>query len=174
MRLLVWGIILAGLAACSDAAEPTYSGRCPTAAVVSDTSKIVKYQGDGRAKPENVVVAAEILFAEIGCRFDANGLDAALVLDIRAQVGPATREFNHVLPIYIAITDQNDRVLIKKIVGTNAGFSDSNTVAYTDVIEGIRIPLAEGDRGSNYKVLAGFQLTRQQLAQNRERFGFRQ
>jgi len=27
---------------------------------------------------------------------------------------PATREFNQVLPVYIAITDQNCRVLTKK------------------------------------------------------------
>lgn len=174
MRTPVLGLFLAVLAACSSEPEPVYSGRCPQAAIVSDTSKIVKYEGDGAPKPENVRVAAEVRFAQVDCRVDATGIDAALVLDIRAQIGPATREFDHVLPVFIAITDTSDRILVKKVVGSLAAFTSQNIIEYRDVIEGIRIPLAEGGRGDSYRILTGFQLSRAELAQNRERFGFKQ
>ena len=95
-------------------------------------------------------------------------------MDFAGTLGPQARAasgqkpfFSH--PFFVAITSDNGDILAKEIFAASLTYpagADSQT--YTERLRQV-IPIDNRDRGANYKVLVGFQLTPDQLAYNRKK-----
>jgi len=146
------------------APEPT---GCPRVAIIDDAAQLVVYRpGPGRDLTD-VALRGVIAGFDGGCEYFDDHVAITMRLSIAAEQGPAavgdTAEFDY----FIALADPQERILTKEVFQTSVTFPPGGDQAGTVETLGYRIPLDEPATGRFYQVLVGFQLTPQQLDDNR-------
>ena len=102
------------------------------------------------------------------CEYDSDGwIDNQLDLSIIVERGPASKETEASFPYFVAITDDQDRILGKEEFTARIPF-ESNAVRF-GVREKLdqRIFLGPGKLGDVYKIYIGLTLSRAQLEEVR-------
>lgn len=159
---------LAGLLAACDTLFPSPQGPCPTVSIVGDAARLTQYrEGPGRDLTD-VRYRAEISNVQFSCRYRRDGgLTAALAIDIVATRGPAAEDGSGNFPFFVAIADSRQNILAKEVFDSAIEFAPRQRRAGVREEIDQELPLAGEDSGANYEVLVGFQLTAEQLEQNR-------
>ena len=142
-------------------------GACPDAVILADAKRLTQYRpGPGRDLTD-VEFEAEIARISGGCSFAKRELTVTLSADLVATRGPAASDGQVVLPFFVAITDQARNIVAKKVfesaIPVPAG---QRRAGVREEIEQV-IPLEAGEPVPYYEVVVGFQLTPEQLEQNR-------
>ncbi|MCZ6765059.1 MAG: hypothetical protein O7C63_09020 [Alphaproteobacteria bacterium] len=179
--LAIW--VLAGLvAACSPPRIPGLPGSeravpppCPPVILIDDTEELTKFlPGPGRDLID-VVLQAEITGFSGECETtrerDGSGLvEMTLNVVFAVTRGPATRDDVGEFTYFVAIIDGRDRIMRKAMFPVAVRFGGNNTIRPNDTVFQ-EFELAPGEPGDAYTVIVGFQLTDDQLRQNRGRGG---
>ena len=185
MRFFRQGKLVAGLAAlsiltgCSGSIDTGLSDLftadkpllpCPKVSVLPNADTITVFRdGPGRdlvdVQYEGVIApfSGECLYED-----DDSLLIVELVLRIGAIKGPAATSQSHEFPFFVAIADQNKRILNKKILMSPIEVPEGKRrgAVQEEIVQ--RIPLPAGRSGRSYTIVLGFQLTQEQLAYNRK------
>lgn len=134
-----------------------------------DAARVTVYRpGDGR---DLIDVMHDGTFGDITleCHERKGRMIVTLTLDLVAVRGPASPGPTAVLPYFVAIADRAQSVLAKEVFDSEVTFAPGRRRAGSrEEVEEI-IPLGEGRVGADYEILVGFQLTKDQLKQNRRR-----
>ena len=164
--LLATGLI--GLLAGCDTLFPGPQGPCPTVSIVSDAARLTQYREGAGRDLTDVRYRAEISNVQFNCRYQRDGrLMAALAIDIVATRGPAAEGGSGNFPFFVAIADSRQNILAKEVFDSVIEFERrQRRVGVREEIDQ-ELSLAGDDSGANYEVLVGFQLTAEQLEQNR-------
>jgi hypothetical protein len=152
------------------------AGPCPLMGVLYDSSRIVKFVGDGSERFANVAYTGEIRGVRGLCRYTgADPIVMNLELDMAFGKGPQAAGNAHVYRYWVAVTRKDSAPIEKQYFDVNVNFPrGEDRVAGPEVIERIVIPRAnEKTSGANFEVLVGFDLTDEQLAFNRAGKRFR-
>ena len=157
-----------GLAACALPGAP--SGPCPNVAILNDAASVTQFKpGPGRDLID-IEYEAEIVQVEPDCSYGRDGrITATTTLGIIATRGPAARSDNANFVFFVAVVDQNQRVLARERFESALQFAASQRRAGVEEEIEELIPLAAGLSGANYEILVGFELTGEQLEFNRAR-----
>jgi hypothetical protein len=142
---------------------------CPRLGVVADTAELTRYRpGSGRD------ITDQLFTARIGdvagnCRLDKASANVDMKVSILAERGAAMTEAGGAeLEYFVAVTAPDDQILAKETFRTRLDFAGRNRTGIAEELSQ-RIPLpADSDPGA-YSVLVGFQLTPEELADNRRR-----
>ena len=145
---------------------------CPRVALLAEAVDLTRYRAGGGANLGAMEVDARLLGFQARCDYaprDA-GLDVTLVVEVSAERGPAATERTADLPYLIAVTEEAEGRVLNRgtdIVRVTFNGNESRAVARGEQMM-VRIP---GDvrRAAEKVVLIGFQLTPEQLADNRRR-----
>ncbi|MFC7737804.1 hypothetical protein ACFQX4_18665 [Roseomonas sp. GCM10028921] len=164
--------VLAGCGGRGGALSGRHQAPCPRVALLAEAVDLTRYHPGAAPDIGTMEVDARLTGFQARCDYaprDA-GLDVTLAVQVAAERGPAAAGRVIELPYLIAVTDEGeDRVL-------NRG-TDTLRVTFTDnerrtAVQGeemmVRIP-GDPRRAAEKAVLIGFQLTPEQLAQNRRR-----
>ncbi len=152
------------LAAC--AGDDVPPGPCPDVVLLSDASKQVKFNGQGRDLTD-VLFEAEIEPALVACEYDENVLDVDLQVRVVASRGPANSDRLANINYFVAVARADQTVLAREAFDIAIPFPGNRTrVSGLEEIGQI-IPLAPGETGSNYRIYLGFDLTPEELQFNR-------
>lgn len=156
------------LAAAAAPAGPVIS--CPETGMMMDATEMPIFV-DGQGKPQAADIAAIAYTGNIrgGCNFDTPGqAEMELKLTFSVRKGPRGQGLEKMhLPYFIAILSPDESVLQRKAFSTKVDFDNEETASTTEEHD-LRVPVPSREEAGKYKVVAGFQLTPEQLAFVRE------
>jgi hypothetical protein len=163
-RLLAGAMIL--LSGCS-AIEGDYANvKCPDTGVISGLGTVSRFDGVGNGFA-NLAYRASLTKEKSDCAVDAGGVTIMLTLSTLAELGPTAPSRSADFPYFVAVTDDDDRIVAKRVFANQVIFKlDKARTGAEDAISE-RIPLADPKLASRYHVVLGFQLTDMELAFNR-------
>jgi hypothetical protein len=140
---------------------------CPDAVILADAKRITQFRpGPGRDLTD-IEFEGEIARISGACAYGKRDLTVTLVADLVATRGPAARGEQATLPFFVAIADEARNVVAKQV------FESAIPVPRGQRRAGVReeieqvIPLSPDEPAPYYEIVVGFQLSPEQLEQNR-------
>ncbi len=140
---------------------------CPQLQMLRDSDRLVKFVGTGRDLTD-VEYEAALRRPFISCEYDDNVIDALVIMNLVALRGPADDDRIAQISYFVAITNQNNRNVVKEEFTIQIPFEGNQTqVVATEEVEP-RIPLQPGETAADYRVFVGLRLTPDELRYNQE------
>lgn len=169
MRL---GLLAGGLAllvgACSGDGASGERVACPPVLTVADAAVVTQYRdGPGRDLTDiRFIAAIEDTFWV--CEYDDDGtVDMEITIAMAAERGPAAGGATARFDYFVALTDASQAVLAKRVFSFDIPFEgNADAVGFQRVI-GTRFFVGDDTTGSRHRVYLGFQLSKDQLLDNR-------
>ena len=166
-------VMLPLLSACGPGRDE-FAPACPSAQLAPPTDQIVMYRPNSSHHDLiDQVLQGQVAAIHGQCRAgDTKGtLDLSVSVTFDFVRGPAMKGNSVTVPVFLAVT-QGRHILAKRVYAVDAGFPPNvQRVSRSSAPVDMRLPLANGKTGADYTVLAGFQLTRAQLAASRAQGG---
>jgi len=150
---------------------------CPSVRLVPEASSFRQYaEGAGR-DPVDVEFEAE--FAQVGwiCDYvrddERPAVTVELTIDMQVIRGPADTDRRAALDYFVAAVTPDRTIVDKRVFDVQLTFpADSDRVRLPEPEELVlHLPLDRGVQGWEYSVMLGFQLTEEQLEEQRRRSG---
>lgn len=169
------GAAALALAGCGSLGGGSSSGStvaCPRIAILAEGSDLTRYRPGAPPDLTQMVVDARLTGFEARCDVTNRGatLEVRITPRFEAERGPAAEGRSAELGWFAAVTDTSDNVLDRVSGRTLVGFpANIGRVAATGQAVQLDLPLSGGLRAADYLVRLGFQLTPEELAQNRRR-----
>ena len=151
------------LAGCQSAKE---KAMCPASNVLANTASLTAFKKGMEGDPSGELYAVEITGVTLSCSFDKDEgtTDSDLELSFRARRAPSGDGANYTVPYYVASVLNGAEVLDKHIYATVFSFQPGEaTTTFTAEVPSYVVHLANGKKPYEYGMLAGLQLTREQL-----------
>jgi len=135
--------------------------------MLKDTDRLVKFVGEGRDLTD-VEFEAALRRSVLFCEYDENVIEAVVLVNMVALRGPADGDRLAEVAYFVAITNKNNREVIREEFTVQIPFEGNQTqIAITEEVEP-RIPLQPAETAADYKVYVGFRLTPDELQYNQE------
>jgi len=170
---MAWGVAALALAGCGATGSGTGgTASCPRVAILADGADLTRYRPGAPPDLTQMVLDARIAGFEARCDTTGGGrtLEVRITPRFEAERGPAATVRTAELGWFAAVTDASDNVLDRVSGRTQVSFPANQTrAAATGPAAVLELPLAGGRRAADYVVRLSFQLTPEELAQNRRR-----
>lgn len=172
LRAMIVGMGVVGLlSACTSEAEIELQQAlpCPGVGILGGTEDLTSFTGTGNDITD-IALTAELERVVSQCEYDID--DGIIYVDLAvrgvAEIGPAATSRQVAVPMFIALTEVNSRVLRKDTFMLPLAFEgNQRTTSFIHTIEETKVPYVARIDGSAYEILVGFQLTPEQLAYNK-------
>ncbi|MAN64253.1 MAG: hypothetical protein CMI60_20155 [Parvibaculum sp.] len=172
LRAVIVGMGVVGLlSACTSEAEIELQQAlpCPEVGILGGAENLTSFSGAGNDITD-IALTAELERVVSRCEYDIG--DGIIYVDIAirgvAEVGPAATSREVTVPMFIALTEINSRVLRKDTFLLPLTFEgNQRTTSFIHTIEETKVPYVARIDGSAYEILVGFQLTPEELAYNK-------
>jgi len=172
VKPLIAGVFAAGLLSACTSSEQVELERalpCPSVGALSGTETLTLFSGNG-TDVTDIVLTAEIERVVNKCEYDID--DGIIFVDLAfrgtAEIGPAATSREITVPLFIALTELDARVLRKDVFPMTLAFEgNQRQTSFIHTIEETKVPYVARIDGSAYEILVGFQLTPEQRAFNR-------
>jgi hypothetical protein len=151
------------LAGCQSAKE---AAMCPAADVLANTSSLTTFKKGMENDPAGELYTVQLTGVKLSCSFDKDEgtTDSDIEVMFRARRAPSGDTANHTVPYYIASVLNGSTILDKHIYATTFSFQAGEaTTTFTAEVPSTVIHLANGKKPYEYGILAGIQLTREEL-----------
>jgi hypothetical protein len=147
---------------------------CPRITILADGADLTQYVPGAPRDLTTMVLDARIAGFDAVCDYasrDRRALDVRVTPRFQVERGPAARGGSLDIPWFIALSDAGDTDVIERQAYTARATLTSNQtrVNTTGQAARLRLPIGDGVSAGNYVVRISFQLTPDQLAQNRSR-----
>ncbi len=154
------------LAACSSGGKKDIP-RCPQTAVLRELSRVSDY-GSDTPSPQNLVAAATMRGASGKCKYKDGGMEVDLSLDMTAMRGARLGGNSFSAPFFVAVVDGQSKVVSKETMTIEFILSERDKPSERTEKFKVFVPLSSPSDGEDYRVLAGFQMTRAQVEEIRK------
>jgi hypothetical protein len=147
-----------------------FAPQCPTARLIPALADVSRYSGPGPTHDvTDLIVQARIIGVQGSCQAgdDSNVLPANVQISISVQRGPAMHGREADVPVFLAVTE-GETVRDKQVFPVHVVFPanvDRLTMSSPEIAMGL--PVTPSKTGAAYGIIAGFQLTPDELAANR-------
>ena len=168
MRRRLPAIAVVALMAGCDVLAPPPGPPCPPVALIDETASLVQFRAGGGRDITDVSYVAEFQDVRWSCDYGETTLAIDLELLIRAGRGPTSETSAATLRYFVGLADRQERIIAKRVFDVPVEFKSA---ARIEVVEEVaqRIGLKPGQVGTDFVILVGFQLDRDQLEDNRDR-----
>jgi len=169
-RLFAIVLLLPILAGCGPRTNE-FPPPCPNPAFLRDLSDLVRYRPGAAGRDlTDLVVRARLTALRGRCEQSSpNTLDTLVEVNMELFRGPAMQGRRVQIPIFLAVLD-GDAIVNKQVFPVDFEFPDNldrATISTPPVALGL--PVSPQKSGAAYGLIAGFQLTDDELATNRRR-----
>lgn len=177
-----WAMLLIAmtfLSACASEEEDA-GAPCPAAKVMAQPSELTRYrEGEGR-DPIDVRFEARMMRVLGECSYDMEGGEIEVELDVTMDIvrGPALADGAVSYRYFVAVAEWVSQDATEPVILSRESFPVETDIpagrrglSYKDLLE-ITIPRPDDRDVRNYVIYVGFELTRDELRHNRERFGY--
>ena len=139
---------------------------CPQVAAVRDLAQVVDFGRDDTPGFSRLVAAGKIGSIEGDCAFRRTSIDVDAELHLTARRGPGLGGDRVEFPYFVAVVGPGDTPVSKQSLTAVFRFGAQDVEA--ESVEKIHIVIpTSGQSDADWRVLAGFQLSPEQLAYNR-------
>jgi hypothetical protein len=166
-------VVLLPLAGCGPGRNE-FAPLCPTPRLIPSLADVTRYAGPGPAHDiTDLVLQARVIAVNGSCSAgdDASKLPAQVKVSISIQRGPAMHGRDADVPVFVVVTE-GDAVRDKKVFPLHLTFPpnvDRLTITSPEI--DMDLPVSPDKSGAAYSIIAGFQLTPEELAANRQAGG---
>ncbi len=171
-RALLIAALAPLLAECGPARNQ-FAPVCPNQAILGDAANLSVYRPSANQGPArdltDLVVSARIVQIHGTCApGDRNGLAVTVSVNVDLTRGPAMQGNGATVPIFVAVAE-GDNILDKHTYLMHASFpSNIDRVTLTPGELDLTLPISATKSGAAYTLLAGFQLSPEQLRQSQQ------
>ena len=172
LRLAIRVAALAALVAVSACAPPRdqFAPACPRVAFLTPTSDLSIYRPGSNGRDLTALMLAgrmETIQGKCEAGDTAGTVNATVTVGATLMRGPAMPGDQATVPVFIAVTE-GDRILDKHIYNLTAAFpSNVDRVPVSTPPVFLVLPVSPTKSAAAYMVVAGFQLTPDELSANR-------
>lgn len=138
---------------------------CPPVGIVARTGTLTRFAGEGRDQFD-VELRGTISGLSTKCEDTPNGVRAIVQFDVVVQKGPAATLSSVDLDYFVAISQQSDELLDKRVYSTSHTFPPGQTRSLVHETLAVDMPVSDDDTTGGLEVLIGFQLGRAELEYN--------
>ncbi len=164
-------IAVAGIT--GNSAEKLLQSPCPQVEIVDDLSSISDFINPKKQVKNNLISRVDLKSAESTCKLSSKTAIVDLKLIFNGHLGAKGRKkstdkpfFSY--PFFVAVTTPTGKIMAKEIFAASLTYgSKENEHTYFENLRQI-IPIKSKNQANNYRVLIGFQVTKDQLAYNRD------
>lgn len=180
--LIRWSAVIAAgvlLAACSSD-EDKAGAPCPAAKVLGEPSELTRFrEGPGR-DPIDILFEARIMRVVGECAYDQDGGEIEVELSVIMEVvrGAASADGKVNYRYFVAVSEWTPEGGLEPVVHSREAFAVEARIPpgrrglrYEDLLE-VTIPRPDDRKVQNYVLYLGFELTKDELSHNRDRFGY--
>ena len=166
LRLVVSAVALLTAAGCSNRIVV-----CPVPAILADTAHVTVMRPGAVADLANELFSVSLINAESDCAFNQRSgvIRSSLDLTFRATRAPSADPATYSVPFFVVV-HEGAKLYAKRIYQLRFTFAPgAATATIKQSPEDISIQLENGKLPWNYQLLAGFQLTPEQIAYNEKK-----
>ncbi len=169
-RMLAVLVACGGFAGCGGAASDEFPPACPHAGILADAADLTRYrQGAAGHDLTDMVLDGRVTGVSGVCSRNGRDTDVTVAVSLRLARGPAAGAADLEVPFFIAVS-RNGEVLDKQVYRVAPVFaSNADTTRLTTDPVTLILPTRPSQPGSSFDVVAGFQLTPEEVAFNRRR-----
>jgi hypothetical protein len=152
------------LAACNT----TEVEKCPAVAVLVDTGSLTQLQTNGQGQP-SVLYSVRMTDARRDCDLPkySRDLTGSATIDFQATRTNAAAGATYTVPYFVAITTEG-KILAKQQFQVALAFQPGETTTtFNDSVNSLSLSIGRDKKATDYGILVGFQLTKEQLDYNR-------
>jgi hypothetical protein len=166
-------VLLLPLFGCGPAAN-TFAPVCPTPRLIPALSDVTRYGGPGPTHDvTDLILQGRVVAVNGSCEAgdDKSKLPAKVLVSITMQRGPAMQGREADVAVFLAVTE-GDTVRDKRVFPLRLAFPpnvDRLTITSPEI--DLDLPVSPDKSGAVYSIIAGFQLTPDELAANRQAGG---
>jgi hypothetical protein len=145
------------------------TSKCPDAMILAPTASLPAFDPSKGLDPSNLQYRVSLTNVTTRCDYDKGErvADTQLHVFFHATRPPGGRETNYRVPYFVAVTADNGDIEQKNIYWMDVSFEQGAVSADGDaVVDSIPIAVKRDKQPINYHLLAGFQLTKEQLEYN--------
>jgi hypothetical protein len=147
---------------------------CPTARLIPTLADMTRYAGKGPSHDlTDMIIQARVVAVNGNCSAgdDKSVLPAKVQVTIAVQRGPAMRGREADVPVFLAVTE-GEVVRDKQVFPVHVVFPPNvDRLTMTSPEIDLGLPVSPTKSGASYGIIAGFQLTPDELAANRHTSG---
>lgn len=147
---------------------------CPRPSMVQSLSDLTRYRtGTGGQDLTDLALTARLVSLNGSCEpgADKTKLNVTVAIRMEVQRGPALSGRQAVVPVFLAVTE-GEMIRDKQVFPVTVNFPPNvDTVTLTSPGIDVTLPVDPSKSGAAYGLIAGFQLTADELAANRHRLG---
>jgi len=165
-RFALPALMLAPLFGCGPGRNE-FAPACPVAALVPALADLTRFNGNGHDLTD-LVVQARIVQVNGACSPGSAGtLATSVSISITMQRGPGMNGREADVPVFVAVAKGED-VLDKQMLPVHVVFPPNvDRVTMTSKPIDLSLPVNESVNGPSYRIIAGFQLTPDEVEANR-------
>lgn len=150
--------------------ENLLSDGCPQASIVPELARYNTFTDERKPTAASLISGAQIRTIESKCQYGPQSVTVDIKLAFDGHLGPAARTLGPspslAYPYFVAVTSPSGTILAKEVFAANMNYAGQPSQTYTESMRQI-IPIPSKTAGEQFKVLAGFQLSEDQLRHNR-------
>jgi hypothetical protein len=164
-RILLAGLAVAALSACSNNAKP-----CPASVALADAASLTAFPNGTAPDPSHALYSVRITDVTTDCDFDKkfDSADSSLSITFRASRAPNGDAIDASVPYFVAVTGEGGKIITRQTFTVKFHFDPGQaTTTFKDNIASINIKVAREKHPWDYQLMAGLQLTKAQLDYNR-------
>jgi hypothetical protein len=167
-RVALAAVSVSALASCGPPKD-AFAPACPQPSFVRPLADITRFAAGGGQDITDLVLQGRILKVDGSCKYgDTNAeLATAVSVSVDLQRGIAMQGRQTSVPLFIAITD-GGKIVDKQIITLKVEFPSNvdRMTASTPEVD-MTLPISDKKSGAAYGIIAGFQLTPDELAFNK-------
>jgi len=146
---------------------------CPDISILANASEKTAFRAGAGRDLIDILYEAEISGVTVGCDYDldsdttAGTLSVSITPFFAAERGAANSTGLADVSYFVAVTDQDKKIINKQTFSVSFGFQGNVTRArFGDTPVQMTLPIKAGRDGRDYLIYAGFQLSREQMDYN--------
>ncbi|HKM65487.1 MAG TPA: hypothetical protein VJY39_23660 [Acidisphaera sp.] len=166
-------VTLLNLGACSQPGAYEFAPPCPRTGIVADAADIVSFRPTASGPSQDLtdmIVTGRITGLRGACSREDNGRERVKVtVLVQLTRGPALASRTVSVPYFLSVSN-GDTILAKDPQTATVEFPPNvDRVQFTSAPITLSLPTTKDKSGASFDVLAGFQLTPDELAYNRSK-----
>ena len=164
IRLPGIGVAALILAACGSTPPPPQAPpACPAALLLDGADRTTSYRPGEDRSPKALRYLAVLTHLKSTCRYQEQGVDVDLALDLIAQRGPAGGGDPVQLTYFIATIGPDRQILSKQMFNSEIVFAKGEDLAGVAEQLTLRLPPLKPEQAAAYGLYLGFQLSDAEL-----------
>jgi hypothetical protein len=145
---------------------------CPQVKVLGDVSRLAQYANPDKPSPADLITETFLNNITASCKIGSNSVTLDLTLDFAGKLGPqgikdTVVEANYSYPYFLTVVDPSGAIIAKDVFAISLTYRKGETETTKQDQLRQTIPLPAGSNANQFQVIAGFQLSEEELQYNR-------